>query len=270
MRTRSREGKDRRRRKLVAASLLLGLLALAVGIAEAEVSQKGTIRVTFQGEIKPHALPRSHDAPVTVSVSTRIATTEDLPEPPELLRISLAINRNGHIDYKGLPQCHVKDIQPSNNAEALDACRSSLVGTGYFSADVLLPEQSPFPSQGKIYAFNGEVLGHPVIFAHIYGTKPVPTSFVLPFVVRHSNGQYATTLVAYLPKVKANWGFITGISLNLNRSFRYKGATHHYLSASCPTPKGVKVAGFPFAKAEFVFVGNTVSSTLNRSCKAKG
>jgi hypothetical protein len=207
---------------------------------------------------------------VTVSVSTRISTTEELSEPPELLRISLAINRNGHIDYKGLPQCHVADIQPSNNAEALNACGDSLVGTGYFSADVLLPEQSPFPSQGKIYAFNGYVLGHPVIFAHIYGTDPLPTSFVLPFVVRHSNGKYATTLVAYLPKVKANWGFITGISLKLNRSFKYKGKQHHYLSASCPAPSGVNVAGFPFAKAEFVFKGSTVTSTLNRSCKATG
>jgi len=263
-------GRKTGRAKLLAALAAAAVLALVAGIAHAEVSQKGTIRVTFEGEIKPHALPRSNEAPVTVSVSTHIATTEDLPEPPELLRISLAINRNGHIDYTGLPQCHYKNIQPSNNREALQSCHSSLVGTGYFSANVLLPEQSPFPSRGKIYAFNGEVLGHPVIFAHIYGTEPVPTSFVLPFVVRHSNGKYATTLVAYLPKVKANWGFITGISLKLNRSFRYKGKTHNYLSASCPAPKGVKLAGFAFAKAEFVFVGNTVTSTLNRSCRAKG
>ena len=44
------------------------------------------------------------------------------------------------------------------------------VGIGFFSANVLLREQSPFPSRGKILAFNGEVLGHPVIFGHIYGT----------------------------------------------------------------------------------------------------
>src|SRR4051794_16684444 len=102
----------RTRAAIFAALALLAALAISA-LAQAEVSQKGTIRVTFQGEIKPHAPPRSHEAPVTVSVSTKIATTEDLPEPPELLRISLAINRNGHIDYTGLPQCHYKDIQPS-------------------------------------------------------------------------------------------------------------------------------------------------------------
>jgi hypothetical protein len=263
MRTRTRKSKA-----LVFASIL-ALMAAAVTVAQAEVSQKGVVRVTFKGQIKPKTLPRTHEAPVTVSVSTHISTTEKV-EPPELLRISLAINRNGQIDYKGLPQCHLNQIQPSNDVEALKACKSSLVGTGYFSANVILPEQSPFPSEGKIYAFNGYVLGHPVIFAHIYGKRPLPTSFVLPFVVRHSNGKYATTLVAYLPKVKANWGFITGISLKLNRTFQYKGQTHHYLTASCPAPKGVPVAGFAFAKAEFVFAGTIVESTLNRSCRAKG
>jgi hypothetical protein len=261
-------GTRTRRVKLFVALAAVAAIGIAV-IANAEVSEKGVVRVNFQGAIKPHKLPRTHQAPVTVSVSTHISTTEPV-EPPELLRISLAINRNGTIDYKGLPKCHVGDIQPATNVDALKACHSSLVGTGYFSANVILPEQSPFPSQGKIYAFNGYVLGHPVIFAHIYGTKPLPTSFVLPFVVRHSTGKFATTLVAYLPKVKANWGFITGISLKLNRTFRYKGRTHHYLTASCPTPKGVHVAGFPFAKAEFVFIGTTVESTLNRSCTATG
>jgi hypothetical protein len=262
-------GTRARKYKALAIVAALALLAVAVTVAQAEVSQKGVIRVTFKGEIKPKTLPRSHEAPVTVSVSTHITTTENV-DPPELLRISLAINRNGHIDYKGLPQCHLNEIQPSTNAAALRACSSSLVGTGYFSANVILPEQSPFPSEGKIYAFNGYVLGHPVIFAHIYGKKPLPTSFVLPFVVRHSNGKYATTLVAYLPKVKANWGSIMGISLKLNRTFRYKGEQHHYLTASCPAPKGVPVAAFAFAKAEFVFAGTTVESTLNRSCRAKG
>jgi hypothetical protein len=187
-----------------------------------------------------------------------------------LLRISLEINRNGHIDYKGLPRCHYKRIQPSNNREALEACGDSQVGTGFFSANVLLPEQSPFPSRGKILAFNGEVLGHPVIFAHIYGTKPVPTSFVLPFVVRHTNGKYATTLVAYLPKVKANWGFITGVKLKLHRTFRYRGRRHAYLSAACAAPKGFSSAVFSFARSEFVFAGGTtLAPKLTRTCKVR-
>ena len=55
----------------------LALTALAVTIAQAEVSQKGIMRLTFDGQIKPKALPRSHEAPVTVSVSTHISTIEE-------------------------------------------------------------------------------------------------------------------------------------------------------------------------------------------------
>ena len=46
----------------------------------------------------------------------------------------------------GLPVCRVDQIQPSTTDGALAACRRSLVGEGHFSANVKLPEQSPFPS----------------------------------------------------------------------------------------------------------------------------
>ena len=243
--------------------------ALAAGLADAEVAQKGEVRVVMQGKISPHALPRTHEVPVTVEVGSHISQIGG-GDPPKLLRISLAINRNGHLDYEGLPKCHYKLIQPSKNREALEACRDAMVGTGYFSANVLLPEQSPFPSRGKILAFNGEVLGHPVIFAHIYGTQPIPTSFVLPFVVRHTNGKYATTLAAYLPKVKANWGFITGVRLKLHRIYRFHGRKHTYLSASCAAPKGFSGAHFAFAKSEFAFAGGTtLKPALTRTCKVR-
>ncbi len=257
------------RRSARALSLAAALAIAVVAIAGAEVGQQGNLRVAFEGKITPHALPRNKEVPVAVSFSGRITTTDN-SEPPPLRTIRLAINRNGHIDYKGLPKCRYNRIQPSNNHEALEACRSSFVGMGHFSAKVLLPEQSPFPSEGKVLAFNGEMLQHPVIFAHIYGTRPVATSFVLPFVVRHSNGRYATTLVAYLPKVGVKWGFVTAVSLKLQRTFELNGRTHSYLSAACSAPDGFPGAIFSFAKAEFAFAENrTVSTPLTRSCKVR-
>jgi hypothetical protein len=259
------------RGKSIKLAVLCVALVVAVfaTIARATIEQQGTLRVTLEGKLSPHALPRGNQAPVAVWVSSHISTT-DGSYPPQLQTVRLAINRNGTIDYKGIPKCRYKSIQPSNNTEALKACGSSQVGTGYFSAKVLLPEQSPFPSQGKILAFNGVMLGHPVIFAHIYGTKPVPTSFVLPFVVRDSNGRYATTLVAYLPKVGANWGFIKGISLNLHRIYQRGGRQHSYLSAACSAPKGFPSGTFAFAKGEFVFAGGTtISPSLTSTCKVR-
>jgi hypothetical protein len=39
---------------------------------------------------------------VAVSLTGRISTTDEAP-PPQLRTISIAINRNGRLDYNGLP-----------------------------------------------------------------------------------------------------------------------------------------------------------------------
>ena len=181
----------------------------AAATALAEVTQDGTLRVSFQGRIDPHQLPRQGKAPVAVTLAGEIKTTDGAP-PPQLRTITLAINRNGKLDHKGLPRCNYHQVQPASTAEAKAACRKSLIGHGSFEASVALPEQCPFPSDGTILAFNGNLHGKPVIYAHIYGTKPLPTSFTLPFHIRKGTGAYATTLVAELPQVAAEWGFVQG------------------------------------------------------------
>jgi hypothetical protein len=133
---------------------------------------------------------------------------------------------------------------------------------------VALPEQSPYPSDGTILAFNGRFHGRPVIFAHIYGTQPLPTSFTLPFEVKRSaTGTYGITLVADLPQVAANWGYVSGFSLVLQRRFRYQGKPRSYIAAGCPAPKGFPGTTFAFAKASFGFEdGKEMRTTLTRSC----
>jgi hypothetical protein len=255
------------RAKALLCSVLLALAATA--IARAEVVQKGHLRVSFAGKLSPHSLPRHGMAPVGVSIGGRITTTNG-SDPPQLRRIAIAINRNGLLEYAGLPACTLKAIQPSTNQGALAACRSSLVGRGSFSANVKIPQQTPFPSRGKVLAFNGRLKGRPVLLAHVYGTEPVPTSFTLPFQIRPSQGTFGTVLEASLPQVTANWGFVTGLELDLKRSYRSHGSAHSYLSAGCPAPKGFPGASFPLIRASFAFAGPTMTSTLNRSCKAAG
>ena len=162
---------------LASAALCLGLATLA----QAEVSQRGDLRVSVDGELSPRVLPRQGAAPVAVTVGGHITTT-DKSTPPQLRRLTIAINRFGRLDSRGLPICHLADIQPASTVEALRACRGSRVGEGSFSADVAIPTQSPFPSRGKVIAFNGREHGRPVILAHVYGIKPIPTSFTLPFL----------------------------------------------------------------------------------------
>jgi hypothetical protein len=253
------------RARISLALAVLACLAL-VSLAQAEVVQRGHLRVAFDGDLTPKSLPRSGMAPVKVAVAAKIASTNS-DAPPQLRQISIAINRNGRFTPAGLPLCHLRDIQPSTTANALKACRGSLVGEGQFSAKILLSQQAPFPSEGKVFAFNGVLNGKPAILAHVYGTEPVPTSYTLPFAIDSAKGTYGTVLRASLPSVTGDSGYITGLSLTLGRNFSSHGQRRSYLSASCPAPAGFPGAVFPFARASFGFAGRTVTSVLTRSCK---
>jgi hypothetical protein len=268
-------GIPRRRRACLIASWAIGAWILAAGLlgpahaGAAEIIQKGDLRLTLEGELTPHSLPREAPAAVGVSVGAKIATT-DGTDPPQLRRFTIAINRYGKIDYQGLRACTIPEIQPSTTALAREACGASLVGTGTFSANVELAHQSPFPSEGRVLAFFGRVGGKPAILAHVYGTDPIPTSYTLPLLISEHAGQFRTVLSASLPSVTEDWGFVTGLELNLRRSFFWHGARHSFLSASCPAPKGFPGAVFPFLKTIFGFAKRTLSETLTRNCGVRG
>lgn len=254
----------------IAVALALAAVLAAAAPAPAETVQKGHLRVAFSGTLAPTSLPRNGIAPISVAIGGRISTS-DGKAPPQLRRIELAINRNGQLSTAGLPVCRLSDVQPSTNTGALESCRRSLVGEGSFTANVELPEQAPFPSRGKVLAFAGREGGRPVIFAHVYGTDPIPTSYTLPFQIGAAKGAYGTVLTASLPQVTSDWGFVTGIQLNLNRRFTYHGKSRSFLSAGCPAPPGFPGAAFPLVRASFAFTGGpTISSVLQRSCRVRG
>lgn len=257
------------RAKLAIALLALASLAASAAPAGAEVMQRNGVRVNFGGELAPQLLPRSGSAPIAVSLRAKIDPVGK-GTAPQLRRISIAINKYGQIDSTGLPVCRLADIQPSTSAKARQACGRSLVGSGSFSARVLLPEQAPFPSEGEILAFNGVHEGKPAILAHVYGTEPAPTSFTMPFSIGTSAGKFATTITAELPAVTSEWGYVTALELNLDRRYRWGGKARSYVVAGCPAPKGFPGAVFPFAKASFGFKGFALGSTITRTCKARG
>jgi hypothetical protein len=255
-------------RSTAVAATALCFLASA-SLASGEVTQDGNLRVSFTGGISPNALPRKGSAPVAVRFGGEIKTL-DGQQPPQLRTISLAINRNGKFDFRGLPVCHYHQIHPASTREAIKTCPDSVIGRGTFGANVLLPEQSPFPSAGQVTAFNGTLHGHHVIFAHIFGTEPLPQSQVIVFKLGRSSGALRTTLTGELPRVAAEWGNVSEVSLKLSRIFRYKGERRSLLSAGCPAPGNSSVGVFDFARAGFGFEdGRNLAVTMTRSCKVK-
>jgi hypothetical protein len=251
------------------AWVVVALAALSLAsLARAEVVQNGAIRVKFEGELTPKALPRVGRAPVRVSVGATITPLRST-DPPKLKKISIAINSAGEFSPGALPVCTVRDIQPSTTQNALKACGNSLVGTGSFSAKILLPQEAAFPAGGKLYAFNGVYEGRPAILAHVYGTEPVPTSFTLPFEISRMKGELGTVLTASLAEATGKAGYITGLSLSFGGSAIPREGGRSYFTAGCPAPKGFGGAVFPFARASFEFDSGKLTSTLVRNCKVR-
>jgi hypothetical protein len=246
--------------RLAAAAATLLAAAVFVTPAFSEVAQEDGVRVSVTGSLAPTKLPRGGSAPIAVSLSGQIKATK-ATVLPKLSEIEIELNSHGELQSRAFPVCRLGKIDPSTDLEALAACRSSLIGEGHFSADVRIAEQSPFPSEGKVLAFNGKLRGKPAIFAHIYGTEPVPTSYVLPFEIAKTKGTYGTTLTASLPQVTGEWGYVTGVSLDLKRG---------YARAGCPAPAGFPGASFPLMRTRFSFAGGVaLTSTLTRSCKVR-
>lgn len=251
-------------------AILAALFAACASLAQAELTARGDLFVKFSGGIAPNSLPRDTRAPISVAITGTVQTLSG-ERPPALRGISIALNQSGRLDAHGLPVCHRSQIEPSSTEEALARCGAARVGGGHYAADVAFPEQTAFPSNGRIVAFNAIVGGKRAILAHIYDPNPVPITRVVVFHIHESSGTYGTVLNGFLPAAENRWGYLRRISLNLHREFVYRGQRRSYLSAACDAPTGFPGATFPFAEASMSFAdGRTLSSTLTRSCKVQG
>ena len=254
-----------------AAPLALLALVASAALAQAEVVQKGTLRVAVSGKLSPSKLPRRGVAPIEVSVGGKFTTT-DGSLPPQLKALRIELNRHGRLETTGLPECRIPQVQPASTRRALKACRPALVGSGSFSVDVVLSGQQPYPTKGRLLVFNGKYKGKPALLGQIYTAKPFASSFVIPFVIKkRRRGPYGLVLTATLPKALTSWGHVTGLELRLKRRYGYGGRRRSVVSAGCPAPKGFPGALFSLARTTFKFAGGKrVSSGLTRSCKVRG
>jgi hypothetical protein len=259
----------REKKKLAVLAALIAALVFGASLAHAELVERGNLFVKFSGGIDPTLLPRHEPAPITVRVDGTVRTLTG-ERPPALRFISIAINRGGQVDTKGLPLCRRSQIEASSSATALRACSDALVGSGRYRAGVSFPEQEAFPLQGRILAFNARVDGQRAILAHIYGNKPYPNSRVFVFHIRESHGTYGTVLTAALPKAINRNGYLKRIVLNLRRDYVFKGEKRSYLTAACGAPEPSRIGVFPFVRVGMTFAdGRKLASTLIRTCQVR-
>lgn len=246
------------------------LVVFCSSAAWATVVQDGTLRVTVLTQIAPYKLPRTGTAPISVFVAGHIASATG-GIPPQLKRMDIKINRHGLLRSEGLPVCPIARIKTATSQKALRLCRSALIGSGRFWAHIVLPDQTPYPTHGRLLIFNGRAGNRQLVLAHIFTSNPFPSSFVIAFTLHHiDDGPYGTQLSAPLPQALGDWGFVDRIKLNLKREYHYLGKRLSYFNAGCPAPAGVDRAAFPLALATFYFESRkALSGTVIKACGVK-
>jgi hypothetical protein len=254
------------RRPAIPITLAIAAL-LGASLANGELTQRGNLRLAFSGKIAPKKLPRTGAAPVTVRVSGSIGTA-DGGSPPRLSRIAIAFNRYGRVSTRGLPVCDANELEQTTTEGARQVCGGSLVGHGKFKAMVAIPGRAPVPVVGDILAFNSSKEGRPALLLHIYGSRPVQVTFVVSFrIVRMKEGTFGTVFVAHIPKIAAQLGYVTNVSLTFERRYIYQGHSRSFLSARCAAPPGFPGAVFTLARGSFTFSnGQRISTSLARNC----
>jgi hypothetical protein len=255
-------------RRLATLALLLIVTGALAAAARAEVVQSGGVRVTFHAEFAPHALPRERPAPISVEVDGKISTT-DGTQPPPLQSLRVELSSSGKIDTEGLPACRAAQLQTTSSELALQRCGRAQVGRGIFQAELTFTGR-PTLVDGRALVFNGIVDHRQGMFIHIYISRPVNLTLVIPVKISRGSGRFGTVLTTRVPKLAGGLGSITELGLKLGRQYSYRGERHSYLSAACSAPDGFPGATFTFARGVFNFPGGrTMNAFLSRSCQVR-
>jgi hypothetical protein len=252
------------------AAIGLAVVALACTGALAATVQQGGLRITALAQVKPYKLPRKTPAPIAIFIAGHLQNAHG-GIPPQLQELRIEVNRHGLLQSTGLPVCQIPEVQPASTKRALANCRDALIGAGRFWANIVLPDQGAYRTQGRLLIFNGREKGRPVLLAHIFTSHPFNSSFVVPFAIRRiSKGPYGTELSASLPEALGSWGYLDRIKLTLRRKYTYKGKQLSYFNSACPAPDKAERASFPLAYAEFSFAGRgPMGATVNKTCGVK-
>lgn len=251
------------RKTLLRTFAVFGAIALvAAGAAQAITLRVGNIVISGDGGFTPTTLPKRENAPIKLYGHARFSTT-DGTRPSPLRRLVLEFDKHGAVETRGLPKCTQQKLVATTTAGARRNCRGSIVGTGFGTALVELPEQRGIEASSALTLFNGPRLhGNPSVLGHAHLDYPAPTTYiVLIEIEKINNGRYGFRTVAEFPKIANDYGSPLYGRLKIGKEWKYKGETLSYANAHCAD-------GRLQANAEFSFKnGDVVEGVVFKPCK---
>jgi len=251
-------------------TLLRTLIALAAvglvsaGAAEAIKLRIGNIVIVGDGGFTPTTLPKHRDAPIKLFGHATFKTV-DGTRPSPLRVLTLEFDKHGTVETRGLPKCTQARLVATTTRQARKLCPGAIIGKGFGTAVVELPEQRPIKVSSPLTLFNGPVVhGNPSVLGHAHIDYPGPTTYlVLIEIQKVHHGRYGFKTIANFPKIVNGYGSPLSGHLTIGREWRWHGKRLSYANAHCAD-------GRLQAKAEFTFEdGSFVQGTVFKPCKVR-
>jgi hypothetical protein len=260
-------------RKYVLAVLALGALVAvsAVGIAGAASGEGpvtvrvGNLEVTSQIGFRPKVASATKQTPLAITSAGSVKET-DGSHPPAARELFLEADKNGEVHTKGIPTCRSGQLQATDTAAALKACKPALIGEGTAEAQVAFAEQKPIDVASKLLLFNGgERGGKTTWFAHIYLSDPVSAAIVTTVTItKIHHGRFGTLVAIKIPQIAGGAG--SGISFHLE-IFKFVKVGNKQINPISGRCADGKVKFHLLAKFED---GTQAETEMVEACTAKG
>lgn len=253
------------RKTLLRTLIVIAAIALVgAGGADAIKLRVGNIIISGDGGFTPTTLPKHENAPIKLFGHSKFSTT-DGSRPSPLKTLTLEFDKHGEVETRGLQKCTMGKLVATTTKVARKLCSNAIVGKGFGTGIVALPEQRPIKVSSPLTLFNGPVRhGNPTVLGHAHIDYPGPTTYVILIEIqRVHHGRYGFKTVANFPRIVNGYGSPVSGHLTIGRTWKYKGQTLSYANARCAD-------GRLQARAEFTFEsGDFVQGTLFKPCKVR-
>jgi hypothetical protein len=194
-------------------------IAGAAGGEGAVTVRVGNLEVMTEVGFRPKTGPKTKQTPLAITTGGEVREI-DGGHPPAARELILLADKNGEIHTEGIPACRSGQLQATDTAGALKACRRSLIGEGDVVAQVAFAEQKPIDVRSKLLLFNGGTKGGKTVwFAHAYLSNPVSAAIVTTVTItKIHRGRFGTETVVKIPQIAGGAG--SGVSYDLE-IFKY-------------------------------------------------
>lgn len=245
----------------------VGVVAIgltAVVAAQAIELRVGKIIIIADGGFTPTTLPKRENAPIKLHGFAKFKTT-DGSRPSPLRTLTIEFDKHGAVETRGLQKCTMQKLIATTTPRARKQCPDAIVGAGFGTAVVELPEQRPIEASSALTLFNGPIKhGNPTVLGHAHLDYPAPTTYTILIEIEKINkGRYGFRTVAEFPRIANDYGSPTYGRLKIGREWTYKGKKLSYVNAHCADGRLQARGSVTFKDGSFAH------GTFFRPCKVR-